>query len=85
MYTNIDINDCVERISTYLATIWDRHKCLAVTQAMEIIMWNNRMQLGDLVFHQICGVAMGMSPAPTIANLYVAIYEQAQILPLLKN
>ena len=26
---------------------------------------------------------MGMSPAPIIANLYVAIYKQTHILPLL--
>ena len=69
MYTNIDINDCIDRVSTYLATIWDCDKCKAVTQAMEIVMQNNRMRFGDLVFHQICGVAMGMSPAPTISNL----------------
>jgi hypothetical protein len=25
---------------------------------------------------------MGMSPAPTIANLYVAVYELSNILPL---
>ena len=46
-------------------------------------MHNNRMRFGDLIFHQIRGVAMGMSPAPTIANLYVAIYEESNILPLL--
>ncbi len=37
MYTKIDINDCIERVSTYLATIWDCDKCNAVTQAMEIV------------------------------------------------
>ncbi len=50
---------------------------------MEIVMKNNRMQFGDLIYHQIRGVAMGMSPAPTIANLYVAIYELNHIIPLL--
>ena len=44
-------------------------------------MLNNCIQFGDLIFHQIRGVAMGMSPAPTIANLYVAIYELSHILP----
>jgi hypothetical protein len=43
MYTNIDIDDCIKRISAYLATIWNCHKCLAVTQAMETVMRNNRM------------------------------------------
>ncbi len=38
-----------------------------------------------LLFHQIHGVAMGMSPAPTIANLYFAIYEATHIFPLLSS
>jgi len=83
MYTNIEIDDCLERISTFLSTIWDKIECAAVTSAMEIVMRNNRIRFGDLIFHQIRGVAMGMSPAPTIANLYVAIYEATHILPLL--
>ena len=33
--------------------------------------------------HQIKGVAMGMSPAPTIANLFVAIYEAKKIISLI--
>jgi hypothetical protein len=52
---------------------------------MEILMKKNRMKFGDLVFRQIHGVAMGMSPAPTIVNLYVAIYEAMHILPLLNS
>jgi hypothetical protein len=48
---------------------------------MNIIMQNNRMRFGDLIFRQTHGVAMGMSPAPTIANLYVPIYEHDQIIP----
>ncbi len=39
---------------------------------MEFVMRNNRMRFGDPNFCRIRGVAMGMSPAPTIANLYVA-------------
>jgi hypothetical protein len=50
---------------------------------MEIVMKNNRMQFGDLIYHQIHGDAMGMSPSPTIANLYVAIYEINHIIPFL--
>ena len=34
---------------------------------------------------QLIGIAMGMSPAPTIANLYVAIFEVEVILPLFKE
>jgi hypothetical protein len=41
------------------------------------------MRFGDLIFRQAHGVAMGMSPAPTIAKLYVAIYERDHIIPLI--
>ena len=85
MYTNIDINDSIERITTFLADIWDKNECKAVKSVMEIVMKNNRMRFGDLIYHQIRGVAMGMSPAPTIANLYVAIYELEFIIPLLEK
>ena len=39
------------------------------------------MRFGDLVIHQIKGIAMGMSAAPTIANLFVAIYKAERIVP----
>jgi hypothetical protein len=83
MYTNINIDDCLNRISSYLTTILDKFECNALIDAKKIVMNNNRMRFGDLIYHQIRGVAMGMSPAPTIANLYVAIYELSHILPLL--
>ena len=71
--TNIDINHCIDRISLFLPTIFeDEHECKGIIEALDIVMHNNRMRFGDLIFHQIRGVAMGMSPAPTIANLYVA-------------
>jgi hypothetical protein len=47
----------------------------ALSEALEFMMFNNRMRFGDIIVKQISGIAMGMSPAPTIANLYVAIYE----------
>ena len=82
MYINIDINNCIKRISAHLATIWDHHDFKAVTEAMETIMQNNHMTFDDLIIHQIPQVAIGMLPAPTITNLYVAIYEQTHIIPL---
>jgi hypothetical protein len=85
MYTNIDIDDSISSISSYLEELWNEYECKAIVDVMEIVMKNNRMQIGDLIYHQICGVAMGMSPAPTIANLYVAIYKTAHIIPLLNK
>ncbi len=69
MYTNIDIDNSISRISSYLKELWDEYECKAIVDAMEIVMKNNRMRFGNLIYHQICIVAMGMSPAPTIANL----------------
>jgi len=43
-------------------------------------MFNNHMRFGDIIVKQLSGIAMGMSPAPTIANLYVAIYEEMHVL-----
>jgi hypothetical protein len=72
MYTNFDIDDSIERIKDYISTILPEIEVKAIIEAMDIVICNNRMRFGDLIFHQIPGVAMGMSPAPTIANLYVA-------------
>ncbi|KAL7536823.1 hypothetical protein ACHAXR_007422 [Thalassiosira sp. AJA248-18] len=48
-------------------------------------MRNNRMRFGDLLVKQLIGIAMGMSPAPTIANLFVAIHENQDLLPFLET
>ncbi len=44
MYTNIDINDSIKRISTFLAETWDNYDCKAVKEAMEIVMKNTHMR-----------------------------------------
>ena len=66
----------------FLSTIWNKYDCKATEEAMNIVMQNNPMQFGDLIFRQTHGVAMGMAPAPTIAKLFVAIYENDDIIPL---
>jgi hypothetical protein len=48
----------------------------ALLEALELVMFNNCMRFGNIIVKQISRIAMGMSPAPTIANLYVAIYEK---------
>jgi hypothetical protein len=42
------------------------------------------MKFGDIIVKQISGIAMGMSLAPTIASLYVAIYEKVHVLKYIK-
>jgi hypothetical protein len=48
----------------------------ALLEALELVMFNNHMRFGDIIVKQISGIATGMSPVPTIANLYVAVYEK---------
>ncbi len=77
--------DCLARLLVYLLDTEVATKYgfspMALLEAMELVMYNNQMHFGDLIVKQLSGIAMGMSPAPTIANLYVAIYEHSHVLP----
>ena len=79
MYTNIDTNDCITRLSEFL--LQDKNQelfgypALALVEAITIVTKNNRMRFEDLTFQRLVGVAMGISPAPPIANIYVAIFK----------
>lgn len=86
MYTNIDTTQCIDRLTTFLndpATItkYPHLKPKALIEALHLVMKNNRMKFGNLFIHQHKGIAMGMAPAPSIANLFVAIYEETHITP----
>jgi hypothetical protein len=89
MYPSIDTADCLARLSGYLsqADISSKYgkEPTALLEAIELVMFNNRMRFGDIIVKQISGIAMGMSPAPTIANLYVAIYEELHVLKFLPS
>ena len=86
MYTNIDTAHCMDRLTTFLTnpstiTKYPHLKPQALIEALNLVMYNNRMKFGDLYVHQHKGIAMGMAPAPSIANLFVAIYEETHIIP----
>ena len=90
MYTNIDTVDCIDRLSDYLHSpeTWFSFKHYtpeALIEAIKLVMCNNRMKFGDVFVCKVAGIAMGMSLAPTIANLYVAIYEQCHLLKYLET
>lgn len=85
MYTNIDTECCLSRLSTYLHSpttlaTYPHISPSTLMEALTIVMNNNRMRFGDIIAKQHKGIAMGMSPAPTIANLFVAIFEQEHII-----
>jgi hypothetical protein len=87
MYPSINTTDCLAQLTGYLSKTEVSGKygfsSTALLEAIEIIMFNNRMRFGDIKVKQISGIAMGMSPAPTISNLYMAIYEETHILKFL--
>ena len=90
MYINIGMEDCINRLSKYLYSLetWFRFKHYtpeALIEAIKLVMCNNRMKFGDIFVCQVSGIAMGMSPAPTIANLYIAIYKQCHFLKYLET
>jgi hypothetical protein len=85
MYTNIDTEDCIDALSDFLLSKiqtakFTHYSPRALIEAIKIVMRNNRMRFGDIIVKQLRGIAMGMSPAPSIANLYVAIHELKSIL-----
>jgi hypothetical protein len=84
MYPSIDTADCMACLSEYLSdpkvsTMYG-FSSAALLEALELVMFNNRMRFCDIIVKQISRIAMGMSPAPTIANLYVVIYEKMHVL-----
>jgi hypothetical protein len=84
MYPNINTAQCIERLSSYLTdlNISSRfgYSPVALLDAIKLVMEKNCMRFGDVIVKQVSGIAMGMSPAPTIANLFMAIYEKTHVL-----
>jgi hypothetical protein len=88
MYTNVNTENCIAYIKEYLLQPATHYRFApkiprAIVEAMSLVMRNNRMHFGDLVTHQIKGIVMGMMPAPTIANLFVAIFKAEPIAPII--
>ncbi len=84
MYPNINTAQCIKRLSNYLTdpNISSRfgYSPVVLLDAIKLVMENNCMRFGDVIVKQVSRIAMGMSPAPTIANLFVAIYEKTHVL-----
>jgi hypothetical protein len=84
MYPSINMAQCIARLLEYLSSPEISSKYgfspKALLEALTLVMLNNRMRLGDIIVKQLSGIAMGMLPAPTIANLFMAIYENTHVL-----
>jgi hypothetical protein len=84
MYPNINTAECIERLSNYLTdpNISSKfgYSPEVLLDAIKLVTENNCMRFGDVIVKQVSRIAMGMSPAPNIANLFVAIYEKTHVL-----
>jgi hypothetical protein len=84
MYPNINTAQCIKRLSNYLTNpnISSRfgYSPVGLLDAIKLVMENNHLRFGDMIVKLVSGIAMGMSPALTIANLFVEIYEKTHVL-----
>ena len=83
MYLNISTVQSIQCLSNYLSDPETSSKFGFSPEALEaikLVMHNTRLRFGDVIVKQVSGIAMGMSPAPTIANLLVAIYDKICVL-----
>ena len=81
MYTTINIDNSIPQIMGFLSTIWNTYDCKATEEAMNIVMQNNPMQFGNLIFCQTRGAAM-VQPLPTSLSRSMKMMTS---FPLLAN
>ena len=83
MYTNIDTNHTLSRISQWLDStpLPEGSPLAAVNAAMELVMCNNIFEWGDCYFLHLLGTAMGTSATCTWATIYFAVHEMSSLIP----
>ena len=55
----------------------------ALVDTIKIVMHNKRMKFGDIIPCQLTGMAMGMLPIIHLADLYIDIHKEKEIIPSL--
>ena len=85
MYSNIDLNHGIAIMQLWLKSLipGDSHSIptRAIMDALELVMRNNIMTLGDTCFLPLIGTAMGTSVAIMFANLYFGFHEKHKLIP----
>jgi len=82
LYTSIPIDKGIEAVAHFT-----KHDPLhdLILEGLKIVMNWNFFTFGDLCYKQLTGTAMGSPVAPSFANLYLAYYEETQILPQFRD
>lgn len=76
LYTNITHE---EAISSLLRRFRHDPQKVFLLDLLKYVLKNNVFQFNDLVFTQLCGVAMGTKFAPALATIYIGDLEEAFI------
>ena len=77
LYTNIDHNQCIDIMSEYLLDKLNTShlNIIAFRKFLSFVLDNNYFKFELDFFKQIKGIAMGSVAGPSIANVFVMIYE----------
>ena len=86
IYTDIGTDQCITQLFAYLldpptSKQFPHYLPKVLVAALTIVINKNQMKFGDIFVWKLWTIAMGISYTPTIANLFVSLYEQKEILP----
>lgn len=86
MYTNIPIDQAVDVCTSALRFVdLEGNSYDGMVQLLNFVLRNNFFEYQDTVYWQHEGIAMGTSCAPTVANLYLAVFETDMLQTALKE
>ena len=77
LYTNINLNDALNLISDFIRTRFHSSNIdiIGFRKILEIIFKYNIFKFNKSFYKQVKGIAMGSKCGPSIANVFVLIYE----------
>lgn len=76
LYTNMNIERCISLTRTYLLSKYSLDIVNNMCELLRINLCSNDFRFGDSYYVQTCGVAMGKSFAPHLANLYLQDFDE---------
>ena len=77
LYTNIPIDGAINSIKTMFERFPDKSRPDSVLiNLIKIILYNNDFSFNNKIYIQKKGVAMGQRFAPSVANIYLALWEE---------
>ena len=90
MYPNTPTDKCCERLERWFKLSNQRKwfkevKSKTLMDASKMVMKEKSMKFGDLFVKHIKWVAIGMSPAPPITNVFVVVFKEENVVDKLND